>query len=46
MPTSMEALTVLRCLTVFGCGNSSNVYKTLVRCLQSMRLLESLFLGA
>jgi len=42
MPASMEALTALRRLTVGGCGDSSKAYKTLARCLPSMRLLQSL----
>ena len=46
MPALMEALTELRRLTVFGCGDSSNAYKMLACCLPSMRLLEGLDLGA
>ena len=42
MPASVEALTALRRLTVGGCGHSSKAYKTLARCLPSMRLLGSL----
>ena len=42
MPASMEALMALRRLTVGGCGHSSKAYKTLARCLPSMRLLGSL----
>jgi hypothetical protein len=45
IPASIEALTALRCLTVDECGDGSNAYKTLARCLPSMRLLESLSLG-
>jgi hypothetical protein len=45
VPASIEALTVLRRLTVVDCADSRNAYKTLARCLPSMWLLESLVLG-
>ena len=44
MPASMEALTALVCLTVFQCGDSSNAYQTLARCLPSMQKLKGLYL--
>ena len=41
----MEALTALRILTVRGYGDICIAYKTLARCLRSMRLLECLHLS-